>query len=55
MALNLPYIICECGCGQHFLPKRRAQRFYNRACRYRYYSAQRKAPEKTCPHCGKPI
>ena len=55
MALNLPYIICECGCGQHFLPKRRAQRFYTRACRYRYYSAQRKAPEKTCPHCGKPI
>ena len=55
MALNLPYQICACGCGQHYLPKRSAQRFYSRECRYRYYKTLRAAPAKTCPHYGKAI
>ena len=45
MALNLPIRICLCGCGESFFPKRLLHRFYSPACRYRYYSAQRKAPE----------
>lgn len=55
MALNLPIRTCLCGCGEIFFPKRLLQRFYSPACRYRYYNAQRAAPEKVCPHCGKVI
>ena len=55
MALNLPLRICLCGCEVTFIPKRVKQVFYSRACRYRYYNALRKAPEKVCPHCGKAI
>lgn len=55
MALNLPPRICLCGCGKSFTPCRHNQRFYNRECRYRYYNALRKTPEKVCPHCGKAI
>ena len=44
-----------CGCGATFIPKRVKQMFYSPACRYRYYNARRKAPEKVCPHCGKAI
>jgi hypothetical protein len=44
MSLNLPYRICECGCGESFKPVRHKQKFYTRTCRYRYYNAvQRRA------------
>lgn len=42
MALNLPKIICACGCRKSFKPIRHKQKFYNRECRYRYYNALRK-------------
>ena len=55
MALDLPMRKCSCGCGESFKPIRHKQKFAHPACRYRYYNALRKAPEKVCPHCGKVI
>jgi hypothetical protein len=53
MKHDLPNRLCLCGCGKSFKPIRHKQIFATQECRYRYYNAQRAAPEKVCPHCGK--